>query len=241
MPGSGPLIMLAELLEYGPLARPRVVLWCHFSGNDLRDLRQEQDHPILERYLEPGFRQGLAERQLALDAALQEYHDSWLARREAELADRGVRFSDWLVLRATRSRLGLAFPDPATFAPTATEFQLFERILAAASRSASGWNGRLYFVYLPDGPGRSHPTGARAVAGLEAATRERVLSIAAQLGLPVVDLTAAFAGHGDPASLFACEGCHYSVAGYALVAERLLDALEPSRSPSAGGEPPQAR
>jgi hypothetical protein len=241
MAGSGPLIMLAELREYGPLARPRGVLWCHFGGNDLRDLRREQGHPILGRYLEDGFRQELAENQTALDAALQQYYDSWHVKREAELAEHTVKFSDWLGLRGTRSRLGLAFSDPFTFAPTPAEFQLFEDILAAANRSAHGWNGRLYFVYLPAWAGRSRQIGARAVADLEAATRRQVLAIAERLGLPVIDLAPAFAAHIDPDSLFACPGCHYSAAGYQLAAERVLAALEAGAATPPGGDAPQAR
>src|SRR6185436_8989549 len=63
VPGSGPLLMLAVVREYLAALRPREVLWCHFAGNDLLDLRREKDHPILRRYLEDGFRQGLMERQ----------------------------------------------------------------------------------------------------------------------------------------------------------------------------------
>jgi hypothetical protein len=234
MAGSGPLIMLAELREYGPLARPRVALWCHYGGNDLRDLRHERGHPILERYLEDGYRQGLADDQPALDAALDAYYGSWLSQREAELADHAIGFSDWLALRSTRARLGLGFSDPFTFAPTPSEFQLFESILAAARRSAHGWDGRLYFVYLPAWVGAPRQIGARAVAGLEAATRDRVLSIAARAGVPVIDLAPAFAAYADPASLWACPGCHYSAAGYRLAAERVLAALErPGGAPAA--------
>lgn len=238
MAGSGPLIMLAELREYGPLARPRIVLWCHYGGNDLRDLRQEQGHPILERYLEDGFRQGLAKYQAAVDAALREYYDSWLSKREATLASHTVKFSDWLVLRATRARLGLGFSDPFTFAPTPAEFQLFETILEAARRSVRGWDGRLHFVYLPAWVGPPRQIGARAVAGLETATRKRVLAIAARVGVPVIDVTADFAEHADPASLFACPGCHYSASGYRLAAERVLAELAGIAASGPAADPP---
>ena len=207
------------------------MLWCHYGGNDLRDLRLEQGHPILARYLEDGFRQGLAEAQGELDAAILEYHDSWLVKREAALARHSVRFSDWLVLRATRARMGLGFSDPFTFAPTPAEFQLFEDILAKASRATHAWNGRLYFVYLPAWVGPQRQIGARAVAGLEADTRQRVLSIAARLGLAVIDLATDFAAEADPAALFACPGCHYSPSGYRLVAERVLATVGRVASP----------
>ena len=72
-PGGGPLIMLAQLREYLPALRPRTVVWCHFSGNDLLDLRRESEHPLLVRYLEPGFTQSLAAKQEAIDRGLEDY------------------------------------------------------------------------------------------------------------------------------------------------------------------------
>jgi hypothetical protein len=235
MEGSGPLIMLAELREYGRRASPRIVLWCHFGGNDLRDLRSERTHPLLVRYLEDGFHQGLAEQQAELDTALRDYYDSWLAEDTARLARGRVELSDWFALRATRTLLGLTFSDPSTFAPMPEEIELFQNILTKANRTVDGWGGRIVFVYLPAWSATPRQIGARAVAGLETATRDQVLSIARGLGLPVVDLAPDFAAHADPAALFACQGCHYSAAGYRLAAQRVLAALE--RLADAGGGP----
>jgi len=245
MAGSGPLIMLAELLEYARLARPRIVLWCHFGGNDLRDLRREFRHPILVRYLDGAFRQGLPEQQAAVDAALEEYEESWLSKRPADLARRTVKLADFLALRATRARLGLGFSEPDTFAPTEREFTSFEAILAKARAAVAAWDGQIYFVYLPDWSGPPRQIGARAIESLEDETRRRVLSIARRLSLTVVDLADTFASHPDSASLFACPGCHYSAEGYRLAAESVLAALEsagvapqlPPRNALSAGQP----
>jgi lysophospholipase L1-like esterase len=226
MAGSGPLLMLAELREFAPAARPRRVIWFHFGGNDLRDLRKERRHPILVRYLEDGFRQGLIEQQVALDAALEAYDADWLSKRVARLASHSVSAGDIFTLRATRARLGLGFSDPFTFAPTEEEFELFGRILVTARRTVGGWNGELHFAYLPAWSGPPRQIGARAVAGLEAQTRGRVLSIARAAGLPIIDVAPAFGEHPDPESLFACPGCHYSAAGYQFAADVVLAALE---------------
>jgi len=245
MAGSGPLLMLAEVLEYLPLARPRIVLWCHYGGNDLRNLRRERRHPILTRYLEDGFRQGLPEKQAAVDAALEEYYGSWLSERMARLARHTVSLSSVLALRATRAQLGLTFPDPASFAPSDEEFELFATILERARAAVGRWGGRLYFVYLPAWSAPPRQAGETAVVDLDARTRRRVLSITAQLGLTVVDLADAFASHPNPASLFACPGCHYSAEGYRLAAENVFAALEsagvapqlPDRNALSAGQP----
>lgn len=225
--GSGPLLMLAELREYLPQARPRIVLWCHFGGNDLRDLARERPHPILARYLEDGFRQGLSERQAELDAALDEYDRMWGAPRLARLAREHGKASvaGVLGLRVTRARLGLVFPDPAAFMPDDADFRLFQTILSKASDTAASWGGRLVFVYLPPWKG-SRMVGRRGIEELEERARQRVLAIARGLGLPVIDVETAFDADGRPDALFACAGCHYAPAGYRLAGDTVLAGLD---------------
>jgi hypothetical protein len=228
MPGSGPLLMLATLREYLPALRPGLVLWCHYGGNDLRDLRRERGHAILERYLENGFRQGLAEQQAPLDAALDEYDRAWLSKSVARLARRRIKPSDVLTLRSTRARLGLAFPEPDAFAPPEEDVRLLETVLAKARATVESWQGRLYFVYLPPADEPPQRLGGHALARIEFATRRRVLALARALGLPVIDVTEAFAAHPEPDSLFACPGCHYSEAGYRLAADAVRAGLAAS-------------
>lgn len=238
MPGNGPLMLLALVREYVWLARPRIVLWCHFGGNDMRDLRAERTHPILVRYLEEGFRQGLPEQQAAMDAALQAYYDSWPEPSAPESFR--VRLRRVLTLGAARTRLGLTFPEPADFVSSPQELETFRTILTQARRSVAGWGGRLYFVYLPAWSSAPGTLGARVVADLDAFDRRQVLSAVAGLGLPIIDLTAAFASDFDPASLFACPGCHYSTAGYQVAASSILTFLE--REAAAANAPsPAAR
>jgi hypothetical protein len=231
MPGSGPLLMLATLREYLPALRPGLVLWCHYGGNDLRDLRRERGHAILERYLENGFRQGLAEQQAPLDAALDEYDRAWLSKSVARLARRRIKPSDVLTLRSTRARLGLAFPEPDAFAPPEEDVRLLETVLAKARATVESWQGRLYFVYLPPADEPPQRLGGHALARIEFATRRRVLALARALGLPVIDVTEAFAAHPEPDSLFACPGCHYSEAGYRLAADAVRAGLAASAGP----------
>ena len=226
--GSGPLLMLAVVREYLPAIRPRAVLWCHFAGNDLLDLRRERDHPLLRRYLEDGFRQGLVEKQAAIDRALDQYLE--LQLRPSLQRRRGVSASvaDALALRDLRLRLGLVFADPSV-AATDKEIALFRTVLAKAQRTVRGWGGTLHFVYLPARTPRS--IGWEAAIHIAAAARARTLSVARELGLPVIDVEAAFLAHPDPESLFACPECHYTVAGYRLAADTILAELDGAARP----------
>ena len=103
-PGGGPLIMLAQLREYLPALRPRIVLWCHFSGNDLLDLRLESEHPLLRRYLAGGFTQGLAGRQDELDRAMSDYAQNTLLTALLRRSRRRLELQSLLPLRAAARR-----------------------------------------------------------------------------------------------------------------------------------------
>ena len=61
MAGNGPLLMLANLKEYLPLYRPKVVLWFYFEGNDLTNLQTEKKSAILMRYLRDDISSGFAQ------------------------------------------------------------------------------------------------------------------------------------------------------------------------------------
>jgi hypothetical protein len=230
VPGSGPLLMLAVVREYLPALRPREVLWCHFAGNDLLDLRRERDHPLLRRYLEDGFSQGLLQRQEAIDRALDEYVERDLRPAFERAARSRSSAMDALALRGLRSRVGLVFAEPYASAPTDEEYALFAAILERARRTVAGWGGTLRFVYLPADEPRSHLARA-AEAAVEAGARARTLALVGGLSIPVIDVGAAFAARPDADALFACRECHYTVAGYRVAADAILAALPDTTVP----------
>jgi hypothetical protein len=233
---NGPLLELASLVEYGPEVRPQTVLWFFYEGNDLTDLELERRSPLLRRYLEPGFAQGLSHRQETVDALLKSYVDHRLARNGenpgdatpldyvvyGDPAERGR--VDWTyVLTLQNLRWSQALLDYGRERET---FALLGRILARADAVARGRGGRLVFVYLP---GKARFTTGLGWTEAEA-YRERVLAEVRARDLPLVDLTPDFAAHPRPGDLFAG---HYSPAGNALVAEVVAAAIrqETARHP----------
>ena len=225
MPGNGPLLMLGVVREYLPALRPRQVLWCHYAGNDLLDLRREMSHPLLRRYLEDGFRQGLLPKQDVIDRALDVYLERYL-RPARPMGPRLGRYAgDGLALREVRSRIGLVFADPSDSVPTEEEYALFAAVLQRVQQTVAGWGGQVRFVYLPADQPRWHPARAAEVA-LIARARARTLAVARRLSIPVIDVEAAFEREPEPDALYACPGCHYSPRGYALAARVVLEALD---------------
>lgn len=212
---EGPLLELAALKEFGPLLKPRVVVWVYFQGNDLiQDLQRERASPLLMRYLEPGFSQDLPARQADIDAALR-------ARLEGPSKERDIariETMDTLLsvakLRNLRRALG------ATRSQPMPDTALFARILMEAQRTVGGWGGVLYFVYLPSWPELMAP------APFDAALRDRVLAIARETGLDVIDLYEPMTAEGDPSAFFFYPGSHYGPEGQGAVAGAILETLE---------------
>ena len=84
----------------------------------------------------------------------------------------------------------------------------------------SGWNGKMYFVYLPSfnlySSGNEHPN------------RDFAMQMATELEIPIIDIhSKVFVPHPDPLSLFQFrKRSHYNAGGYKLVAETIGKRLE---------------
>jgi lysophospholipase L1-like esterase len=73
------------------------------------------------------------------------------------------------------------------------------------------------------------------IGDVASADHDRVLALAADLGLPTIDMLPVFRTHPNPLSLFPYEegrhlvktqGLHYNAQGHRLVGIRIVDAIE---------------
>jgi hypothetical protein len=234
MNGNGPLLELAALVEYLSDQRPRFVVWAYYD-RDLAALEDEKRNPILGRYLEGGFRQGLAQRQAAVDAAVRgalAEMDRQGARFPAALAGLGAtraRSPHWLQDLVTGSDnsaagAGLRFDRVSDFLgarlsrqrPPPPDLATFKRVLGRAQAAVNGWGGTLFFAYLPD---------VHQLRGPEHPWRAPVLALVRELGLPLVDVHPAFTQEADPGALRWHESAHCNEKGHALLGRTLLGAL----------------
>lgn len=224
-PGNGPLTMLATLREYLPHLRPKIVLWCYFSGNDLGDLRYESQHAILSRYLDRRFRQDLFGKQTAIDRALEASLDRALASAWRRRIGLGHIATDALLLRNLRSRAATALlmiePQLRDLGVDEEGYALFERVLREAQSEAAERGSKLYFVYLPAWAELHGESRSRDIA---ATRRQRVVAVVRGLEIPLIDVFSEFASAGRR-ELFVCPACHYSAEGYDRVARGILAAL----------------
>lgn len=223
--GNGPLSMLATIREYLADLKPRTVIWQYFEAHDTR-IPPESTVPLLNRYLaDPAFRQGLAGRQVEIDALLDRVVDSALGEPELRPRKPRIRLSEFIRFSQIRARLAVA-RSASSPAPAAATADVLRPVLEQAARTVHGWGGKIYFLYLPSW---------RGVQGGEApqhyAPREQVLKAAEAAGMKVIDAFPAFAAQRDPLSLFPYRSnYHYNASGCALVADIALKNLSPESS-----------
>jgi hypothetical protein len=223
--GSGPLVELAVFREYVEAIRPDTVISFYCEGNDLtKDLSLEMKSDLLRGYARDGdFQQELARRKDEVAARLQAYLDPRMAETMARVDHPWERMLAAAKLFRLRGRLGLGPVSLGVVEGAMQEqFTLFRDILAAVAARTALWGGRLVFVYLPES---DRYFGANRDGLIRAHIRDRVLSIATALELPIVDVAEAFAESADPRALFVYPGSHYNAAGYALAAQTVQDEL----------------
>lgn len=218
--GAGPLVELAAMKEFLPLFRPKVTLWFYLELNDQTDLNQEKRSALLMRYLTANFNQGLVTRQAEIDQGLTNYVE--LKRKLAETKSfRGYVNDglDLIKLSTMRRKLGLVYGESKgelSIESDELQIKLFREILEEARAFVSGWNGKLYFIYLPGWHRYVSPQST-------ADNRDTILSLVRRLKIPVIDIHQAFEAHGDPLRLFPFRQLgHYNEDGHRLVAETVL-------------------
>lgn len=204
--GVGPLAQLAILREYGPVLRPKVVVFSLEALSDLvADLYTEKRNGILASYLDPKFSQDLVLKASRIDAALFDLVEE-MARNSRENQSgpafgnplRFVKFQERL--RGYRDRhLG-------------RDIDLYERILVAAKTEAKSWGGKVYVLHFPI---RGHlELDSTTAAALERAD-VAAISTSKEAAARGINLLPLLGSTGD----------HYTTEGYAFVGQIVIDRL----------------
>jgi hypothetical protein len=239
--GQSSLLQLGAIKEYLPRYAPKTVLWTFTEGIDLPDLYTESTHPFLMRYLEPAFGQGLLARQSEIDDHLRRAASALQVRdQEANAPPRRESFVERSLeigkLWTLRKKLELSGEESQVWSMLEQpSHNLFSTALEQARTVTNSWGGTLYFVYLPSwNRYRNGPKDPER-------ERVRVLRLVNALGIPVIDVRAAFEAQNDPLSLFPFRKFgHYNELGNQVVAETILKVLSMPQGSSAGTQPDRA-
>jgi lysophospholipase L1-like esterase len=211
--GNGILTELATLQEYAVPHQPEIVLWIYFEGNDQFSFLDEGRSPLLQRYLDRDYSQGLIHQQSLIDSLLKAYWDERLA--DPNPRNLAENFVYCLVsLCTSRKLLGIYDSPPPP--------PVFETIIADARDRVAAWGGRLYFVYLPEWRRYAAPFRPDKMHG-----RGQVLSLIAGLGIPVIDFDEILSAQENPLSFYPFQlPLHFNESGYKLLAGQILSRLD---------------
>jgi hypothetical protein len=230
---KGPLMSLADLKEYAAPYRPRVVLWFFYEENDFGDLIRESDSPLLMNYLDRDFVQGLLDRPIELDRALERHWVHSLEKARTQWPDkRKSAIRDVVRLGGIRRTVkGFRGPADREFEMEQSN-ELLAIVLAEATSTVESWGGRLYVVYLPERERFVKPR----TANLDEKKRKLVRNVSHSAGAAFIDVRATFESSGDPLGLFPFRRRgHYNADGHRLVAETVLRTIAISTD-AAGAE-----
>lgn len=240
MCANGPLMEYANLKEFVVELKPRIVLWVYYN-NDLSDLDIEVQSDLLKRYLDDdNFKQGLKDKQPAIDKALDEYLNAFgpgaphwpsglasvgLTRETTPLFLQDVvmreghsSFSAFLRLDWFSSAISIRFLEKNFFA-FAPKWDIFKKALSKAKQTVDTWGGKTYFVYLPDSfyLSKKNPRVEPNRAG--------VLQAAKDAGMKVIDIHEVFMALPDPDAMRPHYEAHFTEEGFELVGKTINDAL----------------
>ncbi|MFQ5776104.1 MAG: GDSL-type esterase/lipase family protein [Kiloniellaceae bacterium] len=220
--GTGPLAQLAILKEYASRLAPKIVIWAFYEGNDLGELIRERRSPLLMRYLDPGFSQGLPGRRDEIRAILADFLEEQM-HKVSDSKDFGTRLVKFATLYDLREELRLSLGGGKGAGPD--ELRLLAAILAEANAAVTSWGGALRFVYLPSA---ARYFGAEDDERVLRATQERVRRIVVGLQVPFVNVAAAFDAAARPKALWFHADSHYNEEGYRVAGQAILDSLDAS-------------
>lgn len=216
-------------------------MWFFFEDNDIMpDLIREAKNPLMLRYLDDDFRQGLMGIQPEIDKFLTEIADERVKKKERYLREHPERFDDYWKLRHKPKQPQLKIRDIIYLQELRKRFQeilqvprlsrqqpmksdqkkafiLFQKILVYTNEYVSRWGGKLYFVYLP-----SSDRYMLSPSSPPFPYRNHILQIVQKERIPIIDMHDIFINLDDPKSIFPIVPRHYNEKGYKLIADEVL-------------------
>ena len=215
----GPLIQLANIVEYIKKTNPKVILWVYYNGNDFSDLEREYQNSILRKYLDDdNFTQNLAEKNNLITKKLTlRFQNKDYAKKLYNIGH--YKFLDFIKLIKFRGRI-INYKNTFSNINNTKMFAIFKKTILRANEIANRKNSEFYFVYLPT---------TWAIDNLSDIDDTNYLKIKKFLiteNIKLIDFNEKLKSHPDPKSLmpFRTHG-HFNKSGVNFFAEEVLSKL----------------
>jgi hypothetical protein len=220
--GMGPLMELATLSEYGPMLKPKKVLWFYSESSDIADLKNEMKSSLLLSYLNDNHTQALIDKQPMIDQLLASFYITNKDNMAAayDLQPSKTTLKSILKLQKLRSRLMLNQPKaPNNSFPGA----LFESVITTAQHRVQSWGGEFIFVYLPS-YNRFQTKNINEYD--KHIYKNEVMAIMDKHQIKTIDVSKLFSNTDDPIGLFQLRLLgHYTPSAYEMIADNIMAGL----------------
>ncbi|MDB3887901.1 hypothetical protein N9341_00015 [Candidatus Pelagibacter sp.] len=224
--GNGPLLELGIIKEYIKIINPKKVIWIFSEDNDLDDIKIEFDHQILRKYvLEKNFLQNLKEKQnivndLQNKIVDQEFYNHF-DKNNRIIDFKNLKLSNILYLKNLKNLIRYKFKINISKGKEFDDeiYELFNNVIFEANRVVKKNNAELYFVFLPQYPGKLSNLGQRFKS------YQKIINIVSKQKIKVIDLhKLIFEKLDDPKSFFPGRvNGHYTKYGYKVASEVILE------------------
>ena len=225
--GTGPLISLAILKEFGEHLNPKNTFYLYFEGNDLDDLNFEKKEKNLVKYLKPNFKENYINRydeiELFLEIAKKESEnkikninnlDASQINQKSFIENFKSHFKDIIEINNLKNiiRFSILRQQKQTY-----DLNLFYSIIEKMNYETKKWNGNYFFVYVPTWSRYfTKYTSEDATIKL----KEEIIKKLVDKKIKIIDLTEYFDNSEDIKKYFPLGYIgHYNAKGYSKIAE----------------------
>ena len=231
--GTGPLMSLAIIKEYGKHFYPKDVFYLFYEGNDLTDMMHEKESFLINYLENDNFNQNLIENSHHLDDFFQEYEKIFyqiINYREKNLPNNNIevkknskkfkeKIKDFLEINNLKELLLVG----SVFQRTEIDYDMFRNILDKMQTETKSWGGNLNFVYLP-----SWIRYNNKISLANFKHQKKVEKIVLDLNINYIDIVEKFKNNkmNSVNSFHLGIYGHYKKKGYELVANEILNQIK---------------
>ena len=230
--GTGPLIALAIIKEYGKEFRPKNIFYLFYEGNDLKDMMDEKN-TFLINYLDEDFTQDLINKEKDIEDFLDGYDEVFNSILQDKINEERLKkniqikennafkekIKDFLELRSIKD---IIFVSSVFNTSKKADYNLFEKIIKTMNLEVNKWGGKFYFVYLPSWT-RYNNKYSLANITLKSKIKRMVLAN----NIEFIDIVSVFKDHKvNNVNIYNLSVYnHYTQRGYNLIADKLITTI----------------
>lgn len=226
--GNGPLSKLAILYEFSKISEGTNLLWFYYEGNDIKDMMEERNSEILNKYYEnKNYRQNLKSNQKLIDQLLINYSEEKIKTKKKEVDHALKEYSPLKILGLYNVRFNLKEFIITRLLKKKKKFEnkeliFFESIINKANKFTLEKKGNFYFVYLPNYNRYIFKSPNNYMS------KDDILKILNKNKIKVIDIDElVFKKEEDKLSLFPLrKSGHYNEIGYEKVSRAIVDYLK---------------